>query len=330
MSVLPWRHPLFGWTACCMPPDHCVGILHLHHHHYCLCFDHCAHCHCLLSHSHPHCSLRHHCSLCHHRSLHHHCSLHHHQMKGCHPRFLLLAHLEGHVPGLRGDLSLPLSEIHALESAAAWPSPVLAALAVSETPAVELVDAAAVRAAMVLTPRQPDLGPSPMVLAPPRGLKGGVSPSKGSVSPGLEAVLGTGSLPDAGSCPSINGSSPWRPTSGVSFGCGVSLLFPPLLGLLWLGVFLWFWCLPRLCLLGFLPGRRSHGFTLSPHQALVLSVFFVVVQGLPVRPGLLPAWYPRQGRLCASGLPSCVPLRVQLVPHPSHLRRCTGAWLFGG
>ena len=38
---------------------------------------------------------------------------------------------------------------------------------------MELVDAAAVvaaavRAAMVLTPRQPDLGPSPMVLAPPR------------------------------------------------------------------------------------------------------------------------------------------------------------------
>ena len=49
----------------------------------------------------------------------------------------------------------------------------LAAEAVSETPAVELVDAAAavvaaLQVAMVLTPRQPDLGPSPMVLAPPR------------------------------------------------------------------------------------------------------------------------------------------------------------------
>ena len=86
MSVLRWRHPLFGWTECCMPLDHCVGILHLHRPRYRLCFDRRAHCHCLLSHSHPHCSLRHHCFL------HHHCSLHHHQMKGCHPRFLLLAH----------------------------------------------------------------------------------------------------------------------------------------------------------------------------------------------------------------------------------------------
>ena len=94
-------------------------------------------------------------------------------MKGCHPRFRLLAHLEGYVPGLRGDLSLPLSKIYALGLAAAWFSPALVALAVSEALAVELVDAAAavvaaVRAAMVLTPCQPDLGPSPMVLAPPR------------------------------------------------------------------------------------------------------------------------------------------------------------------
>ena len=115
MSVLRWRHPLFGWTACCMPPDHCVGILHLPHHRCCPCFDRCTRRHCLLSHSHPHYFLRHHCSLCHHRPL------HHHQMKGCHPRFLLLAHLEEHVPGLRGDLSLPLSAIHALGLTAAWP-----------------------------------------------------------------------------------------------------------------------------------------------------------------------------------------------------------------
>ena len=49
---------------------------------------------------------------------------------------------------------------------------VLVALAVSEAPVVELVDAAAaVQMAMVSTPRQPGLGPSPMVLAPPRVLK---------------------------------------------------------------------------------------------------------------------------------------------------------------
>ena len=65
-------------------------------------------------------------------------------MKGCHPRFLLPVHLEGHVLGLRGDLSLPLSAIHALGLAAAWLYPALAALVVFETPAVELVDAAAV------------------------------------------------------------------------------------------------------------------------------------------------------------------------------------------
>ena len=106
MSVLRWRHPLFGWTACCMPPDHCVGILHPHRYRHRPCFDHYARRHCRLSRSHPHYFLHHHCSLC------HHLPLHHHQMKGCHPRFLLLAHLEGHVPGLLGDLPLPLSAIH--------------------------------------------------------------------------------------------------------------------------------------------------------------------------------------------------------------------------
>ena len=31
-SGLPWRHPPFGLTACCMPLSHCVGTLHPHHH----------------------------------------------------------------------------------------------------------------------------------------------------------------------------------------------------------------------------------------------------------------------------------------------------------
>ena len=45
---------------------------------------------------------------------------------------------------------------------------------------------------------------------------------------------------------------------------GCLLAFLHLLGLLWLGVFLGFWGLRQLCLLGFLPGWRPHGFTLSP------------------------------------------------------------------
>ena len=194
MSVLPWRHPLSGWMVCCMPPDHCVEILHLHHHRYRLCFDRRVHCHCLPSHSHPHCSLHHHCSLYRHRSLRHHCSLSHHWLKDCHPCFRLLACLGGYVSGLWGDLSLPLSAVHALGLAAAWPSPALVALVVSETPAVEFVDAAAVvpaavRAAMVLTPRQPDLGPSPVVLAPPRVSKAASHLLRGQYPPALGQSL---------------------------------------------------------------------------------------------------------------------------------------------
>ena len=106
-------------------------------------------------------------------------------MKGCHPRFLLLAHLEEPVPGLRGDLSLPLSANHALGLAAAWSSPALVALVVFETPAMELVDAAAVQAAMVLTPRQPALGPSLMVLAPPQVSKAASQLQRGLYPPAL-------------------------------------------------------------------------------------------------------------------------------------------------
>ena len=67
-----------------------------------------------------------------------------------------------------------------------------------------------------------------------------------------------------------------------------------------------------------------------PHQALVLSISFVVVLGLLVCPGLPPALYPRQGRLYVSGLPSFVPLQVQSVHHLSHPHHHTGAWLFDG
>ena len=173
---------------------------------------------------------------------------------------------------------------------------------------------AAVRVAMVLTPRQPDLGPSPMVLAPPRVSKAASQFQRGLNPPSLGAVLGTGSLPRAGSCSCIDGSSPWWPTSGVSSGCEVSLLFFPFLGFRGLGSFLGFGVLgfgfgfgvPGFAFLDFFPAAVPWIHPLH-HQALMLSVSFVVVQGLPVCPGLLPAWYPHQGRLCASGLPSCVP-----------------------
>ena len=59
----------------------------------------------------------------------------------------------------------------------------------SETPAVELVDVAAavvaVSAAMVLTPHQPDLGPSPMVLAPPQVSKAASQFLRGLYPPAL-------------------------------------------------------------------------------------------------------------------------------------------------
>ena len=145
----------------------------------------------------------------------------------------------------------------------------------SETPAVELVDAAAavvvaVRVAMVLTPPQPDLGPSPMVLAPPRVSKVASRFLRGLYPP----ALGQSSVRDR--CHALDpalvsmdlppGGPPVESLLAVGF-----FAFLPLLGLPWLGVFLRFWCLwlwlwfwcPQLCLLGFLPGRRSHGFTLS-------------------------------------------------------------------
>ena len=85
------------------------------------------------------------------------------------------------------DLSLPPPESHALGLAVAWLSLVLVALAVSEAPVVELVDAvaAAVQVAMVSTPRQPGLGLSPMVLAPPRVLKVTFCPPRGLYPPAL-------------------------------------------------------------------------------------------------------------------------------------------------
>ena len=71
-----------------------------------------------------------------------------------------------------------------------------------------------------------------------------------------------GSLPRAGSCSCINGSSPWWPTSGVSSGCEVSLLFFPFLGFRGLGSFLGFGVfgfgfgldVPGFAFLGFFPG----------------------------------------------------------------------------
>ena len=160
-----------------------------------------------------------------------------------------------------------LSLFYTLGLAAAWLSPALVALAVSEALGVELLDAAAavaaaVRAAMVLTPRQPDLGPSPMVLAPPR-----VSKVTSRLLRGLYPLaLGLSLVWDR--CLALDPESYQRIFPLVThqwslFWLWVLFALPPLLGLPWFGVFLRFWGLPRLCLLGFLPGWRSHGFTLS-------------------------------------------------------------------
>ena len=135
---------------------------------------------------------------------------------------------------------------------------------------MELVDtavvaAAVVRAAMVLTPCQPDLVPSPMVLAPPRVSK-------------VTSRLQRGLYPPAWGCPwyeitawhwillSHQRIFPLEAHQWSLFWLWVLCALPPLLGLPWLGVFLRFRGLPRLCLLGFLPGRRSHGFAFSPNR----------------------------------------------------------------
>ena len=171
---------------------------------------------------------------------------------------------------------------------------------------MELVDVAAVvavavRVAMVLTPCQPGLGPSPMGLAPPRVLEGMSRLLRGLYPPafGLSLVrehclMHWILLSHQRVFPLV--AHQWSPFWLWSF-----FALPPLLGLLWIGVFLRFGGLPRLCLLGFLPGWRVPWIHPLPHQVLVLSVSFVVVLSLPVCPGPPPVLWPHQGRLCVSG-----------------------------
>ena len=73
---------------------------------------------------------------------------------------------------------------------------------------------------------------------------------------------------------------------------GCLFAFLPLLGLLWLGVFLGFWGLRRLCLLGFLPGWRYHGFT-SPPSGPGAGHFLGHALGLPACLDPPPALSPR-------------------------------------
>ena len=115
---------------------------------------------------------------------------------------------------------------------------------------------------MVLTPRQPDLGPSPMVLAPPRVSKAASQFQRGFCiprpwgSPRYRIVASRWILLLYQWIP------PWWPTSGVSSGCGVSLLFFPFLGFRGLGSFLGFgvfgfgfgFGVPGFAFLGFFPG----------------------------------------------------------------------------
>ena len=141
---------------------------------------------------------------------------------------------------------------------------------------------------MVLTPRQPDFGPSPMVLAPPwvskvtsRLLRGLYPPALGqslvqdhclALDP---ALLSTGLPP---------GGPPMESLLAVGFLCSSS---PS-----WASVA---WGLSKVS--GSSPALPSWVSSRAavpwihplPHQALVPSVSFFVVLGLPVCPGLPPA-----------------------------------------
>ena len=85
------------------------------------------------------------------------------------------------------------------------------ALVVVVAPVVELVDTVAAVAfaglggnSIALTSTWP--GSVPNGVDSPSGLKGGVSLSKGSVSPSLGAGIGPGVLPGIGSCSPISGA----------------------------------------------------------------------------------------------------------------------------
>ena len=144
--------------------------------------------------------------------------------------------------------------------------------------------------AMVSPLRQSGLGLFPMASALPQVSKVVMSPSKGSVSPGLgarqlaqECCLVLGLAPPSAAFGPSDHPSAAESGSGSPI-CGGSALFAflPLLGLLRLGVFLGFWGLHLLCLLGFLPGWRPHGSSFSLIRLRVLGVSSVMPLGLQV------------------------------------------------
>ena len=120
-------------------------------------------------------------------------------------------------------LSLPLVEFYALGLAAVWLSLVVSvALVVAGAPVVELVDVVAGGGSaglggngIALTSIWP--GSVPNGVGSPSGLKGGVLPSKGSVSPGLGGGVGPGVLPGVGSCSPICSIWPGSPVLSCPF-----------------------------------------------------------------------------------------------------------------
>ena len=207
-------------------------------------------------------------------------------------------------------LSLPLVEFYALGLVAAWLSLAASvALVVAGAPVVELVDAVAavvvpVWVATVSPLRQSGLGLFPMASALPQVSKVVCRLLMGLYHPVLglafaqERCLVLGLVPSSAAFgldhPSVESRSVHSTQLPFCF-------FFPLLGLPRLGVFLGFWGLHLLCLLGFLPGWRPHGSTFSPHQVRVLGASLVVPLGLRAYLDPPAALKIRQGRLCVSG-----------------------------
>ena len=158
------------------------------------------------------------------------------------------------------DLSLPLVEFYTLGLAAAWLSLVASvALVVAGAPVVGLggggggtgPDGNSI-ALMSIWP-----GSVPNGIGSPSGLKGGVPPSRGSVSPGLGGGVGPVVSPGGGFCSPIGGVSPGSPSCGVWPGshiCEVFLPFFSFLGFFGLGSFFGFGVFTCFAFSGFFPG----------------------------------------------------------------------------
>ena len=185
-------------TACCMPPDHCVGIPHPHRYRHRPCFYRYARLSSLSEPFSPPLPSPSPLFSCHHLPLHHHCSLCHHQMEGLSSPFPPSGSPAGACPGSSGGPVSPSPGDSRPGSAAAWPSRCWRRRRCLRLRQwswwtwrrrwwrhsrrqwyLPLISLTLVR---------------PQWCWLPSGLTGGVSVSKGSVSPGLGAVLSTGSF----------------------------------------------------------------------------------------------------------------------------------------